>query len=71
MSAPSAKRMRSCHNGKRAYPSIEAAQQAIVSLVRKRAKQGNPIVTYLQAYGCACGKFHFGNTRQIDWSRVK
>jgi hypothetical protein len=68
---PPARRMRKCHNGKRAFPTLDAARAAAADMARRKEKQGSPIVTYLRAYGCACGQFHFGKTRDIDWSRVK
>lgn len=68
---PNRHRMRRCHDGKRAFPTLEAAQAAAAALAHNKAKQSNTIVTFLRAYGCACGKFHFGKTRNIDWSQVK
>lgn len=59
------------HDGKKTYPTLEAAQQAAAIVAKKKDKQGNPIVTYLRAYGCHCGGFHFGKSKEIDWSKVK
>lgn len=70
MAAPE-RRMRRCHNGKVAFPTLQAAQSAAAAMAARKDRQGNPIVTFLRAYGCACGAFHFGRTRNIDWSRVK
>lgn len=63
-------RMRKCH-GKRRFGSLREAQAAAATMAARKAKQGNPIVSFLRAYGCACGGFHFGKTRDIDWSKVK
>lgn len=63
--------MRKCHDGKRAFPTMQAAQAAAAALARRMESKGNRIVTFLRAYGCACGQFHFGKSRQIDWSKVK
>lgn len=71
MPEPRRQRMRKCHEGKQAYPTLQAAQAAAAGMARRKDKQGNTIVTFLRAYGCPCGKFHFGKTREIDWSQVK
>lgn len=71
MTAPSAKRMRRCHEGKVKHPTLQAAQETIRRMCERKAKQGNPVVSFMRAYGCACGSFHIGKTRDIDWSRVK
>lgn len=64
-------RMRKCHDGKQRYQTLKDAQAAAALMAARRAKQGSPIVSFLRAYGCACGGFHFGKTRDIDWSKVK
>ena len=64
------KRMRRCHDGKRTYPTLKDAQRAAAEMAKRKAKQGNPIVTFLRAYGCPCGKFHVGSSRDIDWALV-
>ncbi len=66
-----AARQRRCHEGKRAYPTLDAARAAAAAMAQRKDRQGQTIVTWLRAYGCACGAFHFGKTREIDWSRVK
>lgn len=71
MPKPTRRRMRRCHEGKQAFPTLQAAQVAAASMARRKDKQGNTIVTFLRAYGCPCGKYHFGKTRDIDWSLVK
>ena len=71
MPKPSARRMRKCHAGKQAFPTLEAAKAAAAEMARRKDRQGSTIVTFLRAYGCACGQFHFGKTRDIDWSKVK
>jgi len=71
MPAPSKKRMRSCHDGKRRYNSLDEAKAAASAFARKKAKTGSPIVTFLRAYGCACGGFHIGKTRGINWDLVR
>lgn len=71
MSGPARARMRRCHDGKQRYATLKEAQAAAAALAHRKAKQGNPIVTFLRAYRCACGGFHFGNTRNIDWSKVR
>jgi len=60
-----------CPSGKKPYPTLQAAKIAAAQLADKRALQGVPVVSYLRAYQCACGKFHFGSTRVIDWDRFK
>lgn len=59
------------HDGKRAFPTLEAAQRAAAALAANRARKGQTIVSFLRAYGCHCGQFHFGRTKAIDWSRVR
>lgn len=71
MSKPKKSRLRKCHDGKNSFATLEQAQAAASDMARKKQRQGNPIVTYLRAYGCACGKFHFGRSKDIDWSKVK
>jgi hypothetical protein len=55
MDAPSKKRMRSCHDGKKRYTTLEAAKTAAAILVRRKAKAGSPIVSRVNAYPCSCG----------------
>lgn len=64
------KKSRKC-DGKVAYPTLQAAQAAAAGMCRAKAKRGNVVATILRAYSCSCGKFHYGNTKQIDWSKVK
>ena len=66
-----AKRRNRCHEGKQRFLTLEAAQAAAAGLARRKDKQGNTIVTFLRAYACACGGFHLGKTREINWSLVK
>lgn len=70
MSAPKQRRMRKCHAGKVAFDTLDQAKAAASGMARRKGKQGNPVVTMLRAYGCACGKFHFGRTREINWDLV-
>lgn len=62
--------MMRCKGKKAAFDSMDAAKKAAASMANRKAKKGNPIVSFLRAYGCSCGKFHYGSSRQIDWSRV-
>jgi len=64
-------RKRHAHENKRAYDTIEEAKRALGSWLAKRRKEGKPIVTMMRAYGCHCGKFHIGSTREINWDLVK
>lgn len=57
--------------GKRQYKTFDEARTAAAGMANRKAKQGNTIVTFLKAYGCACGGYHVGRTRDIDWSRVR
>lgn len=68
---PNAKLMKKCHEGKRRFNTIEEAKSTVNSLIRHKKKQGNDIVTFMRAYGCACGGFHFGKTRGINWDAIK
>jgi hypothetical protein len=71
MDAPSKKRMRSCHDGKKRYTTLEAAKTAAAILVRRKAKAGSPIVSRVNAYPCSCGGFHIGKSRGgINWDLV-
>lgn len=54
-----------------AHPTLQAARAAAARLAVARALAGNPIVTFLGAYRCRCGKWHVGGTGRIDWDRVK
>lgn len=71
MTKPTKRRMRRCHTGKVSFPTLQAAQAAAAAMAQRKDRQGNAIVTFLRAYGCPCGRFHFGKTRDIDWSKVK
>lgn len=64
------KRMKKCHDGKQSFDTLELAQQAVHSLVRAKARKGDTVVTFLRAYCCPCGKFHFGRTHEINWGAV-
>jgi hypothetical protein len=70
MTSPSKKRMRSCHEGKKRYNDIKEAEAALFGWLNKRKKLGNPIVSFMQVYGCACGGFHIGRSRGINWAAV-
>ncbi len=70
MEKAKSRRMKKSHDGKRSFPTLEAAQAAAKALARLLDKKGIPIVTFLRAYGCQCGNFHFGKTKEIDWSKV-
>lgn len=65
------RRMRKCHDGKRAYATMKEAQAAAHGMLHRLAKRGDPMVTFMRAYGCACGKWHIGKTRDINWQLVK
>lgn len=65
------RKMKNCHDGKQAFSTLQAAQAAAAAMARRKDKQGKTIVTFLRAYGCPCGKYHFGKTGDIDWSKVK
>lgn len=71
MPKPPARRMRKCHDLKNTFPTLEAAKYAAAMMAKREDKQGNTVVTFLRAYGCPCGKYHFGKTKDIDWSKVK
>lgn len=71
MPKPKRHRMRRCHDGKASFPTLQAAQAAAAAMAARKDRQGNTIVTFLRAYGCPCGRFHFGKTRDIDWSKVR
>lgn len=67
----SKKRMKKCHEGKQSFETLKEAQIAAAAMAKRKNKQGNTIVSFLQAYRCPCGKFHFGKTKNIDWSKVR
>lgn len=71
MPKSSKRRMRRCCRDKRAFDTLEEAKRAAAGMAYRKAKKGIPIVTHLRAYGCPCGKFHYGKTKQIDWDRVR
>jgi hypothetical protein len=66
-----AARLRRCHDGKRPYASLAEAKAAAWGMAERKLKKGEPIVTYLRAYGCPCGRFHIGKTRDINWDLVR
>lgn len=70
MKSAANKKRPGCESKKR-YETIEAAKTGIMQMVRKKAAKGDPIVTYLRAYGCACGGFHVGKSRDINWDAFK
>lgn len=43
---------------------------AAAGLAFRQAKRGSPVVSFLRAYGCPCGSFHYGKTRDINWDLV-
>lgn len=58
------------HNSKKCgskvkYPTLEAAKVGAAIFGKKKK-----IITVLRAYGCHCGSFHFGRTKEIDWSKL-
>lgn len=69
--APNKAHMRRCHEGKRRFSTLREAQAAAAGMAKRKDKQGNTIVTFLRAYGCACGGYHFGKTKEINWALVK
>lgn len=70
MTAPKKARIRKCHDGKKRFESLIEAKAAITQMCKRKMKQGNPIVSHMRAYGCACGGFHIGSTRDINWDLV-
>lgn len=70
--ASARKRRRKSHDGKRAYDTQQQAQAAIAGMCRRRARQGEPIVSFMRAYRCGfCAKWHVGSSRSINWSKVR
>ena len=67
---PSSKCMRLGCNGKRRYESLDEAKASIRGMTSRTAKQGNHIVSFMRAYGCACGGTHIGSTKEINWEMV-
>jgi transcriptional regulator NrdR family protein len=51
MKGPSQKRMKSCHENKVRFTTLEAAQKAAAGMAKRKAKSKAPIVTFLSAYG--------------------
>jgi hypothetical protein len=72
MTAPSKGRMRRCHEGKQQFATLKDAQAAANGMTRRKAAAGagKAIVSWVRAYGCACGGFHIGKTREINWALV-
>lgn len=64
------KQRRAC-DGKRRFGTLGEAQRAAAEMVARKDRQGLTIVTWLRAYGCRCGGFHFGRTRQINWDVIR
>lgn len=64
MSVSKNKALRKC-GSKVSYATIEAAKKGAAMFAEKKK-----IITILRAYGCSCGKFHFGRTKDIDWSKL-
>ncbi len=62
-------RRKSCARKQR-FATLKEAQAAASNMARNKAAKGNPVVSFLRAYGCECGGFHYGNTKQIDWDLV-
>lgn len=58
-------------DGKIAYPTLYIARREASRFAHRRDAAGSPIVSFLRAYACRCGKFHIGSTRRIDWSKVR
>lgn len=67
---PNKRRMKQCHDGKRRHETLDLAKRALWHFVKKRAEKGDAIVTFMRAYGCACGGFHIGRTKEINWELV-
>jgi hypothetical protein len=60
-----------CTSGKRSYSTATMANRTLEKLLKNREKQGNKIVSVLDVYECSCcGKWHYGKTGKIDWSKV-
>ena len=67
MATSSKNKKHACSTGKRPYDSLQEAQTAAIVIVKSKAKGKNPIVSHMRAYACACGKFHIGRTKGINW----
>jgi hypothetical protein len=61
---------RKCPQRKLRHNTEEQARAAMNALLRRRDKQGNPIVAVMKVYGCSCGGFHVGSSRGINWDKV-
>lgn len=71
MSGSKKSRMRRCHDGKKRYETHAEATTARVGMINRKRTTGNAVATFLRVYGCACGGFHFGRTKEINWAAVK
>ena len=63
------KRNKGC-DGKIKYDSIDEARKAIIHMTKRKKRSGNKIVSYMNVYGCSCGKFHIGKTKEIRWRDI-
>lgn len=70
MPGPKKSRMRRCHDGKKRYESHAEATAAMLGMINRKRAKGDAVVTFLRVYGCACGGFHFGRTKEINWAAV-
>lgn len=70
MPKPDKRQPRKCPKRKRRFNTEEEARASMHALLRRREKEGNPIVSVMQVYGCSCGGFHVGSSRAINWDRV-
>jgi hypothetical protein len=70
MSRTDARKPRKCPHRKQRHNTEAQARAAMHALLRRRDKQGNPIVAVMQVYGCSCGGFHVGSSRGINWDKV-
>lgn len=71
MTKPSKAKMRACHEGKHRYETEQQAKDAMHGWIHKRSKGKSPIVSVMHVYGCACGGFHIGRSRGINWDAVE
>lgn len=69
--AKSQKRSRKrCDGKKQSFDTREAASAALNGMLRNKAKRGKVVVGVLRVYGCSCGRFHYGSTKDIIWGLV-
>lgn len=64
------KRLKTCEK-KIKYKTLEEAKKQAWWTIERNRMKGDPQVTFVRAYGCSCGSYHVGRSKEINWEALE